>query len=113
MGFDEASTFSGDKTGVQRMLNELLPHALIVHCHCHVLQQASMQAVNATPGIKHVYTTVMMLWKFFHYSSKRAELLKEIQKTLDFQSSWLWNRQTYAGLHMSVVSKQSKLVRDQ
>ena len=42
-----------------------------------------MQAANATPGIKHVYTTLMMLWKFFHYSPKRAESLKEIQKVLD------------------------------
>ena len=42
-----------------------------------------MQAANATPGIKHVYTTLMTLWKFFHYSQKCAESLKEIQKVLD------------------------------
>ena len=83
MGFDGAATFSGDKTGVQRRLKELSPHALFIHCHCHVLQLASVQAANATPGIKHVYTTLMTLWKFFHYSPKRAESLKEIQKALD------------------------------
>ena len=55
MGFDGAATFSGDKTGVQRRLKELSPHALFVHCRCHVLQLASVQAANATPGIKHVY----------------------------------------------------------
>ena len=37
MGFDGAATFSGDKTGVQRRLKELSPHALFVHCCCHVL----------------------------------------------------------------------------
>ena len=84
MGFDGASTFSGDKTEVQRRLKELSPHALFGHCRCHVLQLASVQAVHATPGIKHVYTTLMMLWKFFHYSPKRAESLKEIQKVPDF-----------------------------
>ena len=42
-----------------------------------------MQAANATPGIKHVYTTLMTLWKFFHYTEKCAESLKEIQKELD------------------------------
>ena len=84
MGFDGAATFSGDKTGVQRRLKELSPHALFVHCRCHVLQLvASVQAANATPGIKHVYTTLMTLWKFFHYFPKRAESLKEIQKVLD------------------------------
>ena len=83
MGFDGAVTFSGDKTGVQRRLKEFSPHALFVHCCCHGLQLASVQAANATPGIKHVYTTQMTLWKFFHYSPKRAESLKEIQKVLD------------------------------
>ena len=42
-----------------------------------------LQAVNATPGFKHVYTTLMMLWKFFHYPPKHAESLKEIRKVLD------------------------------
>ena len=41
-----------------------------------------VQAANATPGIKHVYMTLMTLWKFFHYSPKCAESLKEIQKVL-------------------------------
>ena len=50
MVFDGAATFSGDKTGVQRRLKELSPHALFVHCRCHVLQLASVQAANATPG---------------------------------------------------------------
>ena len=76
MGFDGAATFSGDKTGVQKRLKELSPHALFVHCHCHVLQLASVQAANAIPGIKHVYTTLMMLWKFFHYSPKICRVIK-------------------------------------
>ena len=84
MGFDGAATFSGDKTGVQRRLKELVPHAFFVHCCCHDLQLASVQAANGTPGIKRVYTILMTLWKFFHYSPKRAESLKEIQKVLDF-----------------------------
>ena len=68
MEYDGAATFSGDKTGVQRRLKELSPHALFVDCRCRVLQLASVQAANATPGIKHVYTILMTLWKFFHYS---------------------------------------------
>ena len=58
MGFDGAATFSGDKTGFQRRS--------FVHCHCHILQLASVQAANATPDINHVYTILMTLWKFFH-----------------------------------------------
>ena len=82
MGYDGAATFSGDKAGVQRRLKELSPHALFVHCHCHVLQLASVQTDNAIPGIKqHVYTTLMMLWKFFHYSPKHAESLRDSEST--------------------------------
>ena len=79
MGFNSAVTFSGDKTGVQKRLKELSPHALFVHCLYHVVQLAS-EAANATLGIKHVYTTLITLRKFFHYSPKRLESLKEIQK---------------------------------
>ena len=83
MGFDSASTFSGKKTGVQTRIKKIAPHALFVHCHCHLLQLACVQAANATNGIKHVYVTLTSLWKFFHYSPKRAESLKMVQQVLD------------------------------
>ena len=61
MGFDGVSTFFGDETGVQRRLNEFSLYALFVHCRCHALQLASVQAANAPPGIKDVCTTLIML----------------------------------------------------
>ena len=81
MGYGGAATFSGDKTEVQRRLKELSPHASFVHYRCHVLQLASVQAANATPGIKHVYTTLMMLWKFFNYSPKHAVIKGDSEST--------------------------------
>ena len=63
MGFDGAAAFSGKKSGVQARLKMLSPHALYVHCHCHLLQLACVQAANETKGIKHVYTTLMTMWK--------------------------------------------------
>ena len=66
-----------------KKIERALIHALFVHCLCHVLQVASVQTANATPGTKHVYTSLVTLWKFFHYSPKHAESLKEIQKVLD------------------------------
>ncbi len=83
MGFDGASTFSGKKSGVQTRIKAIAPHALFVHCRCHLLQLACVQAANSTPGIKHVYTTLTSLWKFFHYSPKRTESLKEVQHVFD------------------------------
>lgn len=79
MGFDGAATFSGKHNGLQSLLKKNSPHAVFVHCHCHLLQLACVQAANATPGIKHVYVTLTTLWKFFHYSPKRAVSLKVVQ----------------------------------
>ena len=46
-----------------------------------------MQAEIGTAGIEHVYVTLTTLWKFFYYSPKPAQLLKEVQKVLDFPES--------------------------
>ena len=84
MGFDGAATFSGKKLGVQARIKKHSPHALLVHCHCHQLQLACVQTANGTRGIEHVYVTLTTLRKFFYYSPKRAQSLKEVQKVLDF-----------------------------
>ncbi len=84
MGFDGAATFSGKTTGwCSSKTKEHAPHAVFVHCHCHLLQLAYVEAANNTIGIKHVYTTLTTLWKYFHYSTKRAVSLKEIQHGLN------------------------------
>ena len=84
MGFYGAATFSGKKSGVQARMKKHSPHALFVHCHCHQLQLACVQAANGTTGIEHVYVTLTTLWKLFYYLRKRAQSLKEVQKVLDF-----------------------------
>ena len=81
MGFDGAATISGKKTGVQARLKKHAPHAVLVHCHLQ--QLVCVQAANSTTRIKHVYTTLTTLWKYFHYSPERAESLKEIQHVLN------------------------------
>ena len=64
MGFDGACIFSGKKIGVQMRLKKYAPHAIFVHCHCHLLQLACVQAASRTDGIKHVFTTLTTLWKY-------------------------------------------------
>ena len=82
MGLNGAATFSEKKSGVQARMKKHSPHALFVHCHCHQLQLACVQAANGTAGIEHVYVTLTTLWKFY-YSPKCAQSLKEVQKVLD------------------------------
>ena len=83
MGFDGASTFSGKKAGVETRIKKTAPHALFVHCHCHLLQLACVQATNSSNGIKHLYVMLTVLWKFFQYSPNKAESLKMVQQLLD------------------------------
>ena len=71
------------QSGVRARMKNFAPHALFVHCHCHILPLACVQAVNSTPGINHVNMTLTALWKFFHYFPKRTESLKEVQHVLD------------------------------
>ena len=63
MGFDGASTFTGKRSGVQARLKKHAPHAILVHCYCHKLQLAIVQAAS-----------VEVLYHF----SKRCENLKEV-----------------------------------
>ncbi len=113
MGFDGAATFSGVRTGVQARLKKNSPRALYVHCHCHLLQLACVQAANHTPGIEHVYKTLLTLWKFFHYSPKRAEHLKSVQRVLDLpelkvtkpsDTRWLAHEQCVKAVKKSYAS---------
>ena len=43
VGFDGTATVSGQRTGVQAHIK---PHALFVHCHCHLVQLACVQAAK-------------------------------------------------------------------
>ena len=51
-GYDRAATFSGTKTGVGKRIRTRAAHALYVHCSCHRLQLASVQAAASNPEIK-------------------------------------------------------------
>jgi len=63
MGFDGAATFSGRHNRVQALINKNSPHSIFVHCHCHLLKLACVQAANnTTQGIKHVYTILTTLF---------------------------------------------------
>ena len=83
MGFHGAATLSGKHKGIQSLLKKNSRHAVFVYCHCHLLQLTCVQAANDINGIRHVYVTLTSLWKFFHYSPKRAKCLREVQLVLD------------------------------
>ena len=82
-GYDGAAPFSGKNTGVQRRMRTLSGHALYIHCSCHRLQLASIQAADSVPQIKKFFGMLLSLWKLFYYSPQKAEKLKEVQSVLN------------------------------
>ena len=83
LGFDGASTMSGHRTGVQTRLRLHSPSAIYVHCRCHQLQLAALNAAGEHIQVKRVLGTLLTIWKAFHYSPKKAEKLAEIQAELN------------------------------
>ena len=81
-GYDGAATFSGSKMGVQRRIRVHAAHALYVHCSCHRLQHASIQAADSVRAVKRMIGTMSNLWKLFYYSPKKAEALKHVLSVL-------------------------------
>ena len=82
--YDGAAVFSCCKTGVQIRMRVHSAHAVYVHCACHRLQMASMQAAEIILAINRIFTMMGNLWKLFYYSPKKAEALKEVQAALKF-----------------------------
>ena len=81
-GYDGAATFSGSQTGVERRIRVHAAHALYIHCSCHRLQLASIQAAQSVGMIKQMFGTMASLWKLFYYSPKKMETLKHVQSVL-------------------------------
>ena len=82
-GYDGAATFSETKTEVGKRIRTRAAHALYVHCSCHRLQLASVQAAASNPEIKKVFGMMTNLWKLFYYSPRKAEALKEVSSVLN------------------------------
>ena len=53
-------------------------HAMFIHCTCHRLQLASVQAAENVTEIKQISARWGIFLKLFNYSPKKAEKLKEV-----------------------------------
>ncbi|KAI6658236.1 Zinc finger protein [Oopsacas minuta] len=82
-GYDGAATFSGCTNGVQRRIRTQSAHVVYIHCACHRLQLASIQAAEPITVINKMFGTMTSLWKLFYYSPKKAEALKVVQSVLN------------------------------
>ena len=81
-GYDGAAVFSGSRSGVHIRMRTHCAHALYIHCACHRLQLASVQAAESVPEIKKIFGMMGNIWKLFYYSPKKTQALREVQAAL-------------------------------
>lgn len=72
LGFDGTNTMSGHRSGVQTRLRIHLPNDIYVHCRCHKLQIAVLNAASEYTLVKRVLGTLFTIWKAFHFSPKKS-----------------------------------------
>ena len=82
IGLDGAAAMSGTRTGVQARLRCHSPLAIYIHCRCHQLQLACVYAAKNIRAVSRVQSNILAIWKLFHYSPKKAAVLREIQAAL-------------------------------
>lgn len=83
-GFDGASNMSGNKGGVRRFVSDKVGREVpYIHCRAHVLSLALTSMRNKFPKIKRVFHVLKDIYKLFHQSPKREELLHKIQAILN------------------------------
>ena len=74
---------SGDKGGVQRLLKNLNPLIVFIHCRSHLLQLALVNACTKTPTVKRVISVLNRLYSLFSRSYVRLGILEELEKGID------------------------------
>ena len=57
IGFDATNTMSGHRSGVQTRLRLHAPSAVYVHCRCHKLQLAALNAAAEPTEVNHTLLT--------------------------------------------------------
>ena len=82
IGLDGAAAMSGVRTGVQARLRRDSPLAIYIHCRCHQLQLACVYAARSVKAVTRVQSNILTIWKVFHYSPRKAAVLREIQAVL-------------------------------
>ena len=66
-GYDGASAMSGEFRGVQALVRDEVPHAMYVHCVCHVLNLALCKS-SEVPEVRNCFGTLSSIATFFNDS---------------------------------------------
>lgn len=74
-GYDGANTMKGTYGGVQKLIRDIEPNAVYVHCAAHNLNLVVNDAVKEVIEIQTLFETVQQIYNFFGHSIKRWNIL--------------------------------------
>ncbi|XP_033730344.1 uncharacterized protein LOC117319689 isoform X2 [Pecten maximus] len=80
VGFDGTNAMSGEISGLQRRMRHLSPMCLYMNCRNHRLALCLRHLMKAYKLLVQVDEMLLAIWKLFHYSPRRFEVLKGVQE---------------------------------
>ena len=113
-GYDGANTMKGTYGGVQKLIKDIEPKAVYVHCAAHNLNLVLNDAVREVIDMQHFFDTVQQIYVFFGHSIKRWHILssfishKETSITLKTLNPTRW-----AGRYEAVFALKVRFIEVQ
>ncbi|XP_049306337.1 zinc finger MYM-type protein 1-like [Bactrocera dorsalis] len=74
-GYDGANTMKGTYGGIQKLIRDIEPNAVYVHCAAHNLNLVVNDAVKEVIEIQTLFETVQQIYNFFGHSIRRWNIL--------------------------------------
>jgi len=99
--------------GAAAVMKRANPHLINVHCVAHKLALCTSQAAENIPQLKDHQETLTQLFKYFKFSSKRADKMRKIQEILDgpvlkykevYSVRWLSYYEALSAVHRTLAS---------
>ena len=90
--YDNAAVMSGVRTGVQKRISEINPHAQFINCENHSLNLACVHAAEVHPAVVTFFGIMDTIFVFFSSSTSCWEVLKsKVGKTVKRHCETRWS----------------------
>jgi len=70
-GYDVAAVMSGNHSGVQKRISDIIPSASYVHCNAHNLNLVLCDLAKSTPKVLQFFDTLQDIFLFYSKSAPR------------------------------------------
>ena len=80
--YDGAANTRGYRTGVVKLITDMEPRAIFLHCNGHALNLACLDTIRSIKVMKHALDTTFELSKLLKYSSKHKSTYLKLKEEL-------------------------------